>query len=75
MTDEEYKNYMLKHYVENDEHRLKICKDLNITESQMYKRNKKLGITRPNKLFVSNENKVKTKKYKYDFMKKKWIKQ
>ena len=48
-----------------------ICKDLNITENQMYKRNAKLNIHRPKKLFQKQE--ISNKKYKFDLIKQEWI--
>lgn len=70
MTDKEYLEYMKEHYIKNDEHRSKICSDLGITENEMYKRNKKLNIHRPKKLF-KKENKSS---YKFDLFYNKWVK-
>lgn len=73
MDDKEYLEYMKEHYIKNDEHRLKICKDLGITENQMYKRNKILGIHRPKKLFQKDKKDSKTI-YKFDLLYNKWTK-
>ena len=74
LTDKEYLNYMNLHYIQNNESKEQICKNLNITENQMYKRNAKLNIHRPKKLFQKDNREV-NKKYKYDLIKQKWVRQ
>lgn len=77
MTDQEYIEYMQKHYIENNESVADICRDLGITENQMYKRNSKLDIHRPKKLFKKEtENKSEEKEYtwEFDFLYGKWYK-
>lgn len=71
LNDKEYLDYMNLHYIQNNESKEQICKDLNITENQMYKRNAKLNIHRPKKLFKKQEN--TNKKYKFDLIKQEWI--
>lgn len=73
LSDKEYLDYMNLHYIQNNESKEQICKDLNITENQMYKRNAKLNIHRPKKLFQKQE--ISNKKYKFDLIKQEWIKQ
>ena len=73
LSDKEYLDYMNLHYIQNNEFKEQICKDLNITENQMYKRNAKLNIHRPKKLFQKQE--ISNKKYKFDLIKQEWIKQ
>lgn len=71
LSDKEYLDYMNLHYIQNNESKEQICKDLNITENQMYKRNAKLNIHRPKKLFQKQE--ISNKKYKFDLIKQEWI--
>ena len=71
LSDKEYLDYMTLHYIQNNESKEQICKDLNITENQMYKRNAKLNIHRPKKLFQKQE--ISNKKYKFDLIKQEWI--
>lgn len=71
LNDKEYLDYMNLHYIQNNESKEQICKDLNITENQMYKRNAKLNIHRPKKLFQKQE--ISNKKYKFDLIKQEWI--
>ena len=71
LSDKEYLDYMNLHYIQNNEPKEQICKDLNITENQMYKRNAKLNIHRPKKLFQKQE--ISNKKYKFDLIKQEWI--
>lgn len=75
MTDKEYLEYMQKHYIENNEPVADICKDLGITENQMYKRNSKLDIHRPKRLFkkeTENKSEEKESAWKFDFLYGKW---
>ena len=65
LTDEQYKEYMQIHYIQNNENRFDIMKDLEVTEYQFYKRNKELGISRT---FTIPSDKLKTKK-EYSFLK------
>lgn len=67
MTDNEWTVYMMKHYIKENEDRNKIFKDLNITESYFYKRNRKLGIKRER---IIN----KKKKYKFNYLSGKFCK-
>lgn len=72
LTDEQYKEYMQIHYIQNNENRFDIMKDLEVTEYQFYKRNKELGISRT---FTIPSDKLKTKKeYSFDLIKQKWVK-
>ena len=71
LSDKEYLDYMNLHYIQNNESKEQICKDLNITENQMYKRNAKLNLHRPEKLFQKQE--ISNKKYKFDLIKQEWI--
>ena len=73
LSDKEYLDYMNLHYIQNNESKEQICKDLNITENQMYKRNAKLNIHRPKKLFQKQE--ISNKKYKFDLIKQEWVRQ
>ena len=58
-------------YIKNNENRWMIMKQLGMTESQFYKRNKELGISRNIKIIPLNK---KDKKYKFDFISNKWVK-
>ena len=57
MSDEEYINYMNEHYINNNEKVEDIIKDLKITKSYFYKRNKELNIKKGATIIALEEEK------------------
>lgn len=72
MSNEEYINYMNEHYLENNETAENIIKDLGITKSYFYKRNKELNIKKGATIIALGKKTEEVKKendeIKFDFL-------
>lgn len=69
MNDKEWVTYMMLHYIKNNENKNDILKDLNITESYFYKRNRELGIKRN-----SINKRIIEKSFKFNIISGKFMK-